>query len=456
MRDALALRMCGHGKSRCAIKNCDSYPKSHHCVTIAETSACGSFVTCAIFISPWFTYQGVGEILHHGLGTMISRYGYLLYVFWLLVLVSISLSSEIGCLKDIYGSPRPSDCEQLLSSFADERDNQPRLFDEEQLRSPIGFDFPGVENRYPTEIVQLPAYWSLSRCWMREYQELHWLVSRWAGTCNMALMSYAETPDKHVALGVSSWASVMWRGADLINRCMYMHPDLGGSVIIPSCTLPRAISDPHSVDTDKFVSSVYGMNPVLRLFMWESGSYFDALCNEIQNDRTSITPSLRSLMAGASNGTMALNLTLLKQTASPPMSSASIAAELRALRKGVATSWANAPIYKALPTLLNDPVYGLEYLRKTIATWAGLIRSSNFAISLGQKAALSPDSSRDRWQSKLPEKFRRAAPKGKDKRIMLQTFLIFLESTASGRIWRRSSFMISPILPPSIHDSHHE
>ena len=82
-------------------------------------------------------------------------------ILYLLVLLSPSLAAQITCMKAFYGSPRSSDCEQLLYSFASDDDNRPRLFDEEQLRTDGGLGFPGVTNVYSTFVFQLPAYWSL-------------------------------------------------------------------------------------------------------------------------------------------------------------------------------------------------------------------------------------------------------------------------------------------------------
>lgn len=53
---------------------------------------------------------------------------------------------------------------------------------------------------------------------------------------------------------------------------------------------------------------VYTNRPTLSLFMWESGSYFDGLCNKIQNDPAAVVPTqvLRGLMTGmgVGNGTV--------------------------------------------------------------------------------------------------------------------------------------------------------
>ena len=66
-------------------------------------------------------------------------------------------------MNEYYGNPRSSDCEQLLYSFANYKDNQGRLFDEEQLRTAGRPSFPGVPIAYSSHVFQLPAYWSLSQ-----------------------------------------------------------------------------------------------------------------------------------------------------------------------------------------------------------------------------------------------------------------------------------------------------
>lgn len=85
----------------------------------------------------------------------------ILYLSYFLVPVHHAVATQISCSKELYGVPRASDCEELLQSFADLSDDQPRLFDEEQLRTSDGLHFPGVKNDYPTSVVQVPAYWSL-------------------------------------------------------------------------------------------------------------------------------------------------------------------------------------------------------------------------------------------------------------------------------------------------------
>lgn len=86
--------------------------------------------------------------------------------------VYTALAAQIACVKEYYGAPSPRDCDELLESFADGNDNQPRFFDEEQLRIPGGLNFPGVQNVYPTQVVQVPAYWSLGKFIFLTYDSL--------------------------------------------------------------------------------------------------------------------------------------------------------------------------------------------------------------------------------------------------------------------------------------------
>lgn len=69
------------------------------------------------------------------------------------------IGDSIHCGTEFYGSPPAAQCGMMLAAFASSTDNQPRYFDEEQLRA-NGLNWPGVRNNYRTEIVQLPAYWS--------------------------------------------------------------------------------------------------------------------------------------------------------------------------------------------------------------------------------------------------------------------------------------------------------
>ncbi len=84
------------------------------------------------------------------------------YFLILSLLGHYSLANRVSCIKEYYGTPKPSDCDELLGIVADANDDQPRLFDQEQLRIMGGLNFPGVKNVYPAQVVQVPAYWSLS------------------------------------------------------------------------------------------------------------------------------------------------------------------------------------------------------------------------------------------------------------------------------------------------------
>lgn len=80
----------------------------------------------------------------------------------LLIFIQSTLAAQIACTRDYYGSPSPTECDELLASLPN--DDRPRLFDEEQMRTRCGLDFPGVKNPYPNQVFQVPAYWSLSMC----------------------------------------------------------------------------------------------------------------------------------------------------------------------------------------------------------------------------------------------------------------------------------------------------
>ena len=82
------------------------------------------------------------------------------------------LEDTISCTKEFWGSPPVLPCRNMLAGFASHTDNQPRYFDEEQLRA-NGLNWPGVHNNFRTEVVQLPAYWSSG-----QYGLLAWRKSR--------------------------------------------------------------------------------------------------------------------------------------------------------------------------------------------------------------------------------------------------------------------------------------
>ena len=81
------------------------------------------------------------------------------------------IGDTVHCTKEFYGSPSARQCDMVLADFASNIDSQPRYFDEEQLRAD-GLNWPGVNNNYHTEVVQLPAYWSAG-----EFKILAWRES---------------------------------------------------------------------------------------------------------------------------------------------------------------------------------------------------------------------------------------------------------------------------------------
>lgn len=58
-----------------------------------------------------------------------------------------------------YGAPKIDDCYTLLQTLPIGQD--PQVFNEEQLQTP-GTGWPGIINRFPRPVKQLPKYWSLS------------------------------------------------------------------------------------------------------------------------------------------------------------------------------------------------------------------------------------------------------------------------------------------------------
>ncbi|KAK0516387.1 hypothetical protein JMJ35_000990 [Cladonia borealis] len=183
------------------------------------------------------------------------------------------IGDSLHCQKEYYGSPPVAQCGMLLAAFASSTDNQPRYFDEEQLRA-NGLNWPGVRNNYRTEIVQLPAYWS-------------------AGTCNIALYGDQISPHSGtISAGLSSWRNVRLAGLELLNRCLV--GNVGGVI---------------------YVKSYNGISFAGSIVMWESGSYFDFMSNVMQNSPSAIRPILAELSNGnrsitGINATLGLNTTL--------------------------------------------------------------------------------------------------------------------------------------------------
>ena len=78
-----------------------------------------------------------------------------------LILPVLSFAFDTPCCNNNpYGRPGLEACASLLATFADSRDAQPRIFDEEQLRSSSTGSWPGIRNPFPREVIQIPKYWS--------------------------------------------------------------------------------------------------------------------------------------------------------------------------------------------------------------------------------------------------------------------------------------------------------
>ena len=126
------------------------------------------------------------------------------------------------------------------------------------------------------------------------------------GGCNIGFFGNQPTQ----TLGppsLSSWKNVHTAGVELLNRCL-IH-GVGGGVHVKSCMLPFLLSCFASFTGKANVRTDDGRYTAASIVMWESGSYFDFLSNEIQNAPLRIRPSLMGLL----NGTMsmsAINATL--------------------------------------------------------------------------------------------------------------------------------------------------
>ena len=108
-------------------------------------------------------------------------------------------------------------------------------------------------------------------------------------------------------------------GIELLNRCLV--GGVGGSVHVKSCMLPRllilrTLTEEANMCTDD------GRYIAASIVMWESGSYFDFMSNEIQNSPLTIRPSLTGLLNGtismsAINATLGLSTTAVASVKLP-------------------------------------------------------------------------------------------------------------------------------------------
>ena len=93
-------------------------------------------------------------------------------------------------------------------------------------------------------------------------------------------------------------------GIELLNRCL-MH-GIGGGIYVESCMLPLLLSCFALLKILTMQANMCtddGLYTAVSIVMWESGSYFDFLSNEIQNAPLRIRPSLMGLL----NGTLSMN-----------------------------------------------------------------------------------------------------------------------------------------------------
>ena len=159
----------------------------------------------------------------------------------LLLLKFTSQAPAVNCRNDLFGTPDSADCFWLLSQIADWNDDQPRIFDEEQLRNPSALEFPGFKNIYPTEIVQMPSFWSFSAAYsvlfangsQTRFGNMTDHSFHSIGTCNIALLSHVD-PTGIVALSASSWRNVRTQGDAILNQCLRTRRRAGGLSLVES------------------------------------------------------------------------------------------------------------------------------------------------------------------------------------------------------------------------------
>ncbi|KAL9073967.1 MAG: hypothetical protein Q9161_002589 [Pseudevernia consocians] len=186
-------------------------------------------------------------------------------------------AEEYHCGRQTYGSPNIVDCHPLLESFANHQDNVHRVFDEEQMRVDEKGSWPGVIGIVGTAhlswIVQVPRFYTLN-------------------SCNFALLSYSSGYGSVNALGGTSWAKVNAEGNFMMTKCLLNGPlGSGGVVVIPSTEQRK--------------------QPVLSLFMWQSGSLFDLILNSFSNSPAGMIPAPGDVLAS--------NLTSIDTTGVPPV-----------------------------------------------------------------------------------------------------------------------------------------
>lgn len=127
------------------------------------------------------------------------------------------------------------------------------------------------------------------------------------GGCNIGLYGNQPAIQALAPPSLSSWKNVYTAGVELLNKCLMNR--VGGGIYIKSCMLPLLLSCFDSFAGKVNLRTDDGQYIAASIVMWESGSYFDFLSNEIQNAPLRIRPSVMGLL----NGTMsmsAINATL--------------------------------------------------------------------------------------------------------------------------------------------------
>lgn len=110
-------------------------------------------------------------------------------------------------------------------------------------------------------------------------------------SCNFVIMSYCGGDGDLTPVGATSWAKVNAGGNSMINQCILRSsPPSGGVVVVPSSENPLPMELPRT----GWLIDPPLVNPpikaVLTLWMWETGSLFDAILNEFTNNPAPMVP----------------------------------------------------------------------------------------------------------------------------------------------------------------------
>lgn len=157
---------------------------------------------------------------------------------------------QTECGIGSYGWPKVEDCHTLLETFANFQDNGLRYFDEEQIRVDARGSWPGVDAIFgpsrTVPVTQIPRYYTLSMSFIEHLSPADGFTRTtlyrcmlipcdMQGSCNFALMSYAEIDADNSGLGGTSWAKINAGGTFIINKCLRNpRAPSGGVVVIPS------------------------------------------------------------------------------------------------------------------------------------------------------------------------------------------------------------------------------